>query len=67
MDKPMEVFYVDHEWRQQDDWWQWECGKCGEKCRHRSTARGGFIYARRAPEDTRGELCVVIEREWRDL
>jgi hypothetical protein len=66
MDKPIEVFYVDHAWNQRNEFWQWECSKCGERCRVRRTARGGFIYAMREPGDTRGQLCVVIEREWRD-
>lgn len=62
----MKIFYVDHTWQQRDDWWEWECTKCGERCRTRTTVRGGFIYAVREPGDARAQRCVVIEQEWRD-
>ena len=29
MDKPIEVFYVDHTWNQRNEFWQGECEKCG--------------------------------------
>lgn len=65
----MQVFYVDHDWKQimdQQTFWEWQCTKCGEMCRNKITARGGWIYRVREPEDTRGQTCVVIENEWRD-
>jgi hypothetical protein len=64
-----QVFYVDHDWNQimqRETFWEWECAKCGEQCKNRKLARGGWIYKVREPEDTRGQLCVVIENDWRE-
>ena len=63
-----QVFYVDHTWQQilnKRTFWDWECVKCGELCKH-GTIRGNWIYKVREPEDTRGKLCVVIENDWRE-
>lgn len=64
----VEITYVDHHWRQIMDertFWDWECVKCGEMSKH-GTIRGNWIYKVREPEDTRGQLCVVIENDWRE-
>ena len=63
-----QVFYVDHTWQQIFDertFWDWECVKCGEMSK-RGRIKGNWINKVREPEDTRGQLCVVIENDWRE-
>ena len=57
------IMYVDHKWQQIDEEvWQWECQKCGDKSRYSKILRK-WMYD---PECETRELCVVLEDNWRE-